>query len=243
MKKSYEDQNYQEKRTKESSHAAHRVLSDMASLLKNQRVLDVGSGIGVWSKKALELGAQDVTAIDGPWIKQDLLEIPPENFLTCNLNTDLPDTLDGQRFRTAIWLENAEHLEEQAATKIVTWLAKSVDHVIFSAAVPGQGGLGHINEQWQHYWVENFSRNGFNAYDPVRAKIWSDDGIPFWYRQNTLLFSSNPNEIEGHLTRNRIETPRDADIIHPELWQRKVLAKKKSRGFRFPFFRNPNRET
>jgi hypothetical protein len=32
--------------------------------------------------------------------------------------------------------------------------------VLFSAAIPFQGGVGHINEQWPDYWVKYFSKTG-----------------------------------------------------------------------------------
>jgi len=38
-----------------------------------------------------------------------------------------------------------------------------IDNVLFSAAIPNQGGTGHINEQWQEYWAEKFYANGFGA--------------------------------------------------------------------------------
>ena len=60
--------------------------------------------------------------------------------------------------------------------------------ILFSAAVPFQGGTSHLNERWPEYWAGRFEGEGFVALDPVRRRVWGDDGVDYWYRQNTLLF-------------------------------------------------------
>jgi hypothetical protein len=53
-------------------------------------------------------------------------------------------------------LECAEHLPAHRAAPLVEWLTKSAPIVVFSAAIPGQGGKGHINEQPPDYWNDLF---------------------------------------------------------------------------------------
>ena len=60
--------------------------------------------------------------------------------------------------------------------------------ILFSAAVPGQGGEHHVNEQPYDYWRKRFAEAGFTAYDFVRPRIAADNGISFWYRYNIILF-------------------------------------------------------
>ena len=91
-------------------------------------------------------------------------------------------------FDLAISMEVAEHLPERCAEPFVESLTRLADVVLFSAAVPFQGGIGHVNEQWGSYWVALFRNRGYTAVDIIRKRIWNDDQIPYWYRQNTLLF-------------------------------------------------------
>ena len=60
--------------------------------------------------------------------------------------------------------------------------------VLFSAAIPGQGGTDHINEQWQDYWARLFAKHDYVALDFLRLKFWNDSRIEWWYRQNIILY-------------------------------------------------------
>jgi hypothetical protein len=102
------------------------------------------------------------------------------------------------RYDLAISLEVAEHLPPTAAAGFVSLLADLSDFVLFSAAVPGQGGVGHVNEQWPDYWISLFAGHGYSCLDVIRKRIWDDESIPLWYRQNILLFvrDERVNELE-----------------------------------------------
>ena len=56
-------------------------------------------------------------------------------------------------------MEVAEHLPREKASVFIDTLTKHSGIVLFSAAVPGQGGTYHVNEQWPKYWNELFSRS------------------------------------------------------------------------------------
>src|SRR5690606_35475831 len=108
-----------------------------------------------------------------------------ERFRRTDLGTPISES---SRFDLSISLEVAEHLPESRADVFVDNLTRLSDAVLFSAAIPGQGGTGHVNEQWPTYWIERFAARGFRLADVVRPAIWEDDRMPYWYRQNTLLF-------------------------------------------------------
>jgi 2-polyprenyl-3-methyl-5-hydroxy-6-metoxy-1,4-benzoquinol methylase len=62
-----------------------------------------------------------------------------------------------------ICLEVAEHIETSLNDDIVDSLYKNLKPggtLIFSAAHPGQGGVGHINCQTKEYWLEKFELRG-----------------------------------------------------------------------------------
>ncbi len=86
--------------------------------------------------------------------------------------------------------------------------------VLFSAAIPQQGGVGHINERWPSYWAGLFDEHGYGAFDLVRPAVWTDDRVEIWYRQNLLVFA------KGHATSTRM-----LDIVHPLLLERGLPVK------------------
>jgi hypothetical protein len=62
--------------------------------------------------------------------------------------------------------------------------------VVFSAAVPFQGGAGHVNEQWPAWWADRFAAAGYAAIDCLRPRLWADERVAYYYAQNTVLYVS-----------------------------------------------------
>jgi hypothetical protein len=143
-----------------------------------KRVIDIGCGVGEWSN-----GNPDYYGIDHR-IDTSKLLFPKENYTDCNLNREFPD-LSLEEFDLALCLEVAEHLHPSRAEPLVEYLCSLADHVLFSAAIPYQGGQGHINEQWQSYWGKLFQKNGFG---PMSWLCPNDPRIELWYRQNIVLY-------------------------------------------------------
>jgi SAM-dependent methyltransferase len=148
-------------------------------------VLDVGCGIGTWLKVAQSRGISDIAGIDGPWLDVSKLRVDQRHVVVCDL--EKPFDL-GRRFDLVICLEVAEHLSANAADGFIESLARHAPAVLFSAAIPHQGGHHHVNEQFLSYWVERFGRLGFKLLNVVRGKIWDDQTILWWLRQNIVLF-------------------------------------------------------
>lgn len=71
----------------------------------------------------------------------------------------LPETLG--RFDLAICMEVAEHIPTDKSGALVNNLCKTADLIIFSAAPPGQGGTGHVNEQPWTFWEQKFKDENF----------------------------------------------------------------------------------
>ena len=121
-------------------------------------------------------------------MRDDQLLIPTDRFLRCRVGETLPVE---ERFDLAISLEVAEHLPQTHAAAFVGELTRLAPAVLFSAAIPGQGGLNHVNEQWPDYWAALFEAQGFQPIDTLRWRIWGDDQITWWYKQNLLLFAAD----------------------------------------------------
>jgi hypothetical protein len=117
-------------------------------------------------------------------------------------------------------MEVGEHIDPSHADNFVSNLTRHSDAVVFSAAAPFQGGVHHVNEQWPPYWVEKFARANYRCFDFLRWRIWNDDRIETWYRQNILIFANRSNSgliarLDAH---SREPMPEGCAVIHPEMW-------------------------
>jgi hypothetical protein len=173
--------------------------------IKLDSLIDVGCGIGTWTKAAMDLGVKDILGLDGVNVPTEQLLIPQESFLIQDLTQDWDL---GRRFDMALCLEVGEHLEQQFAARLVRSLARHSDNVVFSAACPGQAGQYHVNCQWPAFWQKLFNAEGFFCEDSLRWKIWDDCRIEPWYRQNVFVAKRAPARA-GREERLR-------PVVHPE---------------------------
>lgn len=167
--------------------SAQVVVPIVLRLIKVAHVLDVGCGRGAWLQTFREMGVRDVRGIDGEYVDRSKLLIPQECFTQADLSK--PFELQG-RYDLALCLEVAEHLPDEMAPALIEKLVEAAPAVLFSAAIPGQGGTNHINERMPAYWRALFLRHGYSLLDPIRPMILTDTEICWWYRQNIVLYVS-----------------------------------------------------
>ena len=112
----------------------------------------------------------------------------------------------------------AEHLPEEAAETLVATLVRLGPAILFSAAIPNQGGENHLNEQWPSYWAARFESHGYRPIDCLRPRLWANEEVGWWYAQNMLLFAQRAYaEADPSLKRQRATyggTP--LSLIHPD---------------------------
>lgn len=165
--------------------SAQVVVPIVLSLFPCHSVVDFGCGVGGWLKEFERHGVSDYLGVDGNYVSPHLLKIPADRFRP----SDLRNVIDlGRGFDLACALEVAEHLPEDQAKSFVAALVKAAPVILFSAAIPFQGGMDHVNEQRQSYWVELFAEHGYIALDCIRRAIFGDRRVEWWYRQNILMF-------------------------------------------------------
>jgi SAM-dependent methyltransferase len=159
----------------------------LIDLFKPGSVIDIGCGTGTFLKVFKQYGVKNIKGIDGKWVNKQLLHqnIDDVDFLEADLESLEPL---GEKFDIALCLEVAEHLSENSAENFIDTLTHFSDVIVFSAAVPDQGGQNHLNEQWPAYWEKFFVSRGFLMYDIIRSKIWEENSVDFWYKQNTFVF-------------------------------------------------------
>ncbi len=166
------------------------VVPMLMQQIKPASVLDVGCGTGTWLKVFGEHGVRDYRGLDGDFVDRSKLLIDPNRFQACDLSHGF--SLH-RLFDLVLCLEVAEHLPASSAPVLIDSLCLHGEVIVFSAAVPGQGGQNHINEQWPDYWIHLFGERGFYVHDTLRPAIWDNPRISWWYRQNMFLFSKVPS--------------------------------------------------
>lgn len=183
-------------------------------------VVDVGCGNGAWTKAFADRGAERYLGVDGPWIDPQWLDIPAEHFRPVALGAGA--TLEGD-YDLAISVEVGEHLPEAAAEGFVDTLTGLAPVVLFSAAIPFQGGTGHLNEQWPSWWKAKFAARGYVAVDALRTTLWDRDDVAYYYAQN-LAFYVRGDALGDYPALQVVHTHTGGalpDLVHPEIWERR----------------------
>lgn len=168
-----------------SRQSAQVVVPLVMDLVQPKSLVDLGCGAGNWLAAFSEFGVQDYLGIDGDYVDLETLKIPQDKFLAHDLKHPLK--LD-KKYDLAMSVEVAEHLPSELAETFVQSLTQLSSLIMFSAAIPNQGGTGHFNEQWLEYWVEIFQKQGYIPVDCLRDKIWGNVLVEPWYSQNLIFF-------------------------------------------------------
>jgi hypothetical protein len=199
-----------------SYQAAKTMLPEIYRLYPFESMCDFGCGSGTWLRagaETIESPAKRLTGIDGEHARASA-HCDGGNFIFTNLENPLPP-LD--KHDLAISLEVAEHLPERRAKSFVTDICNTADVVFFSAAVKGQDGANHINEQPQSYWVDIFGQLGYSAYDFHRKKFWNHPLFTVCphYVGNSFLYIRNGHPLAAKLQGCQVKNDDLIDVVHP----------------------------
>jgi len=217
------DKKFFDSQSVNSVRSARRILPVVLGALKPRSLLDVGCGKGGWLNTARASGVEDIFGVDGAWAREGGLLIEPERFLAHDLSR--PFDLE-RRFDMAMTIEVAEHLGAASADVFVDNLARHSGVVLFSAALPGQGGRRHVNEQPLGFWVEKFAERRYVFLDLLRPYFWADAEIGACYRQNLVLFAQDhcAATVRQALAARTGEPSFSGivDFVHPRLLQERA---------------------
>ncbi len=199
-------------RTSKSAAATVPVLAEcleMGGARPVSSVIDIGCGRGVWLKT---FGAVKIVGRDGPWTKRDRLLIDPANFTATDLSMPFDEP---ERFDLAMSLEVAEHIDARQADQFVDNLIGLSDTILFSAAIDGQGGQHHVNEQPLTYWAGRFRGRGYELFDVLRPRLWNNPDVCWWYRQNMVVLCNDKSRFRSGLELAVRSSPAILDLAHP----------------------------
>lgn len=195
--------------------SAQKVIPVLMEYIRPGSVVDVGCGAGAWLKTWKESGVTKILGIDGYSGPSNLL-IDPGCFMKANLEE--PFSVQ-EKFDLVMSLEVAEHIRADHARTFISSLCSMGDLILFSAAIPGQGGVHHVNEQYPPYWIKIFKQNGFSVSDCIRPRIWDDTSIDTCYRQNMLFFVRDSARQKYPAFTGIANTA--VSLVHPEHFQKK----------------------
>jgi SAM-dependent methyltransferase len=190
-------------------------------LIKPKSVVDVGCATGEFLYVFYKNGVKDILGIDGEWLKGKKLLIPKKFFLPLDLEKPLKIE---REFDLVICLEVAEHLSKKSAEKFVKTLTNLSPIILFSAAIPYQGGIGHKNEQWPEYWIKLFSKRGYLPIDSIRKRTWDNNEVHFTYSQNIFLFVKKEYLKKNKVLSQEFKKTNNSffSVVHPKLYLRKA---------------------
>lgn len=199
------------------------VVTRLYSGVLPQSVIDVGCGRGVWAAEWRRRGVAQCLGVDGEYVSRSSLLIPETDFLA----RDLTKPFDlGRRFDLVQCLEVAEHVPSNAAAVLIDTLVRHGDIVIFSAAVPGQGGEHHVNERPFKYWRSLFHSRGYRMYDAVRPSLRGRHDIEPWYRYNAFVFANDSGltSLNPSVPASCLEEGHPIPQFAPLSWRARCLA-------------------
>lgn len=192
-----------------SARSARAVLPHVVRPLGIRSALDIGCGAGAWLAEYLRLGVADVLGVDGDYVDRSLLMMDAK----CFVPGDIAQPLNFRRTYDLVQcLEVAEHLPAESSRTLVDNIVRHGSRVLFSAAVPGQGGENHVNEQPYEFWRDRFLERGYRLFDFVRPAIRGELEAEPWYRYNLLFFAHD--QVIGSLPDAvaRCRVPDDSSI-------------------------------
>lgn len=180
---------YHEQRRRLSMQTVRCLELAIAIFGAPRSLLDVGCGEGALVGWCRPRGIE-ATGVD--------LAVPAEEPGAGLLRRDLRMPLDlGLQFEWVVCWEVAEHLPPDSAETLCDTIARHVarpsGRVLFTAAVPGQRGPGHVNCRVGAYWRALFAERGlaWQADDTGRlAPLWRSD-VPLapWYGKNLQIYA------------------------------------------------------
>jgi SAM-dependent methyltransferase len=172
---------------------APRVMGAVEDLFPEaHRYVDIGAGTGRFAAEAARRGHR-IVACERSRVGRLAARAQRVQAVPFDLEHEPPARIQGP-FDLAYCFEVAEHVPERLADRLVAFLTDLAPVLVVTAAQPGQGGAGHVNEQPREYWIERFERAGHTFDAAMSAElvrrfearcVWAP-----WFIRNALVFTA-----------------------------------------------------
>lgn len=162
-------------------------LTALAVLGIPKTLLDVGCGICTMMNTVSNLDVETfgIDQFEGSWVRN--------NYKQHNL---VNPYLHEHKFQQVWCIEVAEHLDASAHATLCDTLVNNLEdhgYLLFSAAHPNQGGMGHVSERPVKYWLDQFALRDLSFHQELTVRLsllWSNIGSPlYWLPANVLIFN------------------------------------------------------
>lgn len=185
------DASYYQQINDEEAPQAERLADILVWYYRPKSVIDIGCATGLYLKPFYQRKI-DIYGVDYAESAFDtaLLQVPRTKIHRQDITTTAAKHLAD----LALCIEVLEHIPADGAATAVRFICHSADAVVFSAAQPGQGGVGHINCQPKAYWEALFATNGFrrNHLDEEHLLTLMAAGYHLgWLLNNLMIFQKN----------------------------------------------------
>ncbi len=197
-----------------SNITASVVVPLLMERIRPTSVLDLGAGVGSFMRAFLDRGVDDVAGVDLCLFEPDLFVVDPALIDQGDLNEPVDR---GRRYDLTISLEVGAYLPDHDV--LVDSLVRHAPVVVFSAAVPSQDLLHQHHGAFPSSWAARFAVHDYVLLDVFRPVLWNDERLPFWFRQNLLLFVHRPHLDAHPELAEPPAAPPPLDIVHPALYE------------------------
>lgn len=195
-------------------------LEQLLDLNKKELIIDFGCGLGHWLHPFYMKGYRNILGIDLPEVEKHF--VLNKKFFTMGA---VDDPLNNYgKAKLALCIEVGEHIKASHSMQLVNNLVNHSNVVMFSAAIPGQGGINHINEQWPQYWIDIFNSFDYEVIDVLRWLVWDSPQVAAAYKNNLLLFvhKEKAEAVKKKAKQLYGFDPQFRFVVHPELFGIKV---------------------
>ena len=121
-------------------------------------LIDLGCATGHYLFYSLKEGVSDILGIEGSPVAFSNLLVDEKYIVQHDLRRPL--ILD-RKYDIALSIDVAEHIDKKYFDIYLKSVCDSSDLIIFSAAIPNEGGLYHVNEQSHEWWILRFKKYFF----------------------------------------------------------------------------------
>jgi hypothetical protein len=172
---------------------AVRVGEYISTFLKPSSFLDFGCSTGLYLRE-VQSRMPTVHAIGFEFSQEAVESALCKNIFKVDLTE--PVQIERRPNTLGLCLEVLEHIEDRYWEPVLENMTKSCDKIIFSAAVPGQGGVGHINCRPKIDWINRFHKLGWVVdLDSTKHLLqYMQSGYHMgWFTNNVMILTPYTN--------------------------------------------------